>query len=83
REEVPNNSSRVTKATTMEENDDGFTEVKSRKKKKGVDFGGIRLNKPKSKLEDEDFDFYEGYADQVVDIDGALKEFRDFKLRMS
>nr|GEV93823.1 Ty3/gypsy retrotransposon protein [Tanacetum cinerariifolium] len=214
REEVPKNSARDTKATTMEENDDGFTEVKIRKKKKGVDFGGIRLNKPKSKvmwqqkkgvdaksnstspfassnavgndkgvsnpglntynlfdvlnvdgdamresrtqpkvseyvssdlnenrlgaskpsssksvygdghkdknissplvmkkwdvineddntddedvfnsyggslgggnqLEDEDFDFYEGYADQVVDIDGALKEFRDFKLRMS
>nr|GEW54010.1 hypothetical protein [Tanacetum cinerariifolium] len=140
REEVPNNSARDTKATTMEENDDGFTEVKSRKKKKGVDFGGIRLNKPKSKvmwlgaskpsssksvycdghkdknksshskmkkwdvineddttddedvfnsygdsfgggnqLEDEDFDFYEGYADQVVDLDGALKDFRDFK----
>nr|GEX90840.1 hypothetical protein [Tanacetum cinerariifolium] len=50
REEVPNNSARVTKATTMEDNDDGFTEVKSRKKKKGVDFGGIRLNKPKSKV---------------------------------
>ncbi|GKD43714.1 hypothetical protein Tco_1268359 [Tanacetum coccineum] len=32
----------------MEENDDGFTEVKSRKKKKGADFNGIRLNKPKS-----------------------------------
>nr|GEX37473.1 hypothetical protein [Tanacetum cinerariifolium] len=46
REEVPNNSTRVTKATIIEENDDGFTEVKSRKKKKGVDFGGIRLNKP-------------------------------------
>nr|GEY88497.1 hypothetical protein [Tanacetum cinerariifolium] len=170
KEEVPNNSARVTKATTMEENDDGFTEVKSRKKKKGVDFGGIRLNKPKSKvmwqqkkgvdaksnstspfassnavgndkgvsnlglntfnpfdvlnvdgdamgesgkqlkdvineddttddedvfnsygdsfsggnqLKDEDFDFYEGYADQVVDLDGDLKEFRDFKLSMS
>nr|GEV96641.1 hypothetical protein [Tanacetum cinerariifolium] len=49
-EEVPKNSTRDTKATTMEENDDGFTEVKSRKKKKGVDFGGIRLNKPKSKV---------------------------------
>nr|GEW50965.1 hypothetical protein [Tanacetum cinerariifolium] len=190
REEVPNNSARDTKATTMKENDDGLTEVKSRKKKKGVDFGWIRLNKPKSmvmwqqkkgvdaksnstspsassnavgndkgvsnlglntsnpfdvlnmdgdamgesgtqpkvseyvssdlnensppekkkwdvnneddttddedvfnsygdsfgggnQLEDEDFDFYEGYADQVVDLDGALKEFRDFKLSMS
>nr|GEY95169.1 hypothetical protein [Tanacetum cinerariifolium] len=35
------------------------------------------------KLEDEDFDFYEGYADQVVDLDGALKDFCDFKLSMS
>nr|GEV42911.1 hypothetical protein [Tanacetum cinerariifolium] len=50
REEVPKNSARDTKATTMEENDDGFTEVNSRKKMKGVDFGGIRLNKPKSKV---------------------------------
>nr|GEV67652.1 hypothetical protein [Tanacetum cinerariifolium] len=214
KEEVPKNSARDTNATTIEENDDGFTEVKSHKKKKGVDFGGIRLNKPKSKvmwqqkkgvdakfnstspfascnavgndkgvsnpvlntsnpfdvlnvdgdamgesgtqpkvseyvstdlnenrlgtgkpsssksvygdghkdknissppvmkkwdvineddttddedvlnsyggslgggnqLEDVDFDFYEGYADQVVDIDGAFKEFRDFKLSMS
>nr|GEU51719.1 hypothetical protein [Tanacetum cinerariifolium] len=198
----------------MEENDDGFTKVKSRKKNKGANFGGIRLNKPKSKvmwqqkkgadaksnstspcassnavgndrgvsnpglntsnpfavlnvdgddmgesgtqpkvseyvssdlnenkkeaskpgssksvygdghkdknvsspsvlkkwdvineddttddedvftsyggslgggnqLEDEDFDFYGSYADQVVDLDGALKEFRDFNLSMS
>ncbi|GJV81870.1 hypothetical protein Tco_1517740 [Tanacetum coccineum] len=37
REEVPNNSARDTKATVMVENDDGFTEVKSRKKKKGAD----------------------------------------------
>nr|GEX65433.1 zinc knuckle CX2CX4HX4C [Tanacetum cinerariifolium] len=36
-----------------------------------------------NQLEDEDFDFYEGYADQVVDLDGALKEFHDFKLSMS
>ncbi|GKD25277.1 hypothetical protein Tco_1231491 [Tanacetum coccineum] len=52
REEVPNNSARDTKATVMVENDDGFTEVKSRKKKKGADsrsFGGLRLNKPNSK----------------------------------
>nr|GEU54017.1 hypothetical protein [Tanacetum cinerariifolium] len=31
-----------------------------------------------NQLKDVDFDFYEGYADQVVDLDGALKEFRDF-----
>nr|GEY92677.1 hypothetical protein [Tanacetum cinerariifolium] len=36
-----------------------------------------------NQLEDEDCDFYEGYADQVVDLDGAPKEFRDFKLSMS
>nr|GEW63808.1 hypothetical protein [Tanacetum cinerariifolium] len=51
--EVPNNSARDAKATVMEENDDGFTEVKSRKKKKGADsrsFGGLRLNKPNSKV---------------------------------
>ncbi|GJW04781.1 reverse transcriptase domain-containing protein [Tanacetum coccineum] len=218
REEVPNNSARDTKATVMVENDDGFTEVKSRKKKKGADsrsFGGLRLNKPNSKviwqqkkggdtkggsksaspsvstnnngngngvsnpglntanpfdvlnvdgddmgesgaqpkvsdhvnsvldenkeasmssslnsgygdshkdknassppvlkkwdvinesdstddedgftsygtfmgggnqLEEEDFDFYDGYEDQVVDLHGALKEYRDFKLSMS
>ncbi|GJU88111.1 hypothetical protein Tco_1300534 [Tanacetum coccineum] len=218
REEVPNNSARDTQATVMVENDDGFTEVKSRKKKKGADsrsFGGLRLNKPNSKviwqqkkggdtkrgsnsaspsvstnnngngngvsnpglntanpfdvlnvdgddmgesgaqpkvsdhvnsvldenkeasmssslnsghgdshkdknassppvlkkwdvinesdstddedgltsygtfmgggnqLEEEDFDFYDGYEDQVVDLHGALKEYRDFKLSMS
>ncbi|GJW74845.1 putative reverse transcriptase domain-containing protein [Tanacetum coccineum] len=48
REEVPKHSARVANTTVMEENDDGFTEVKSRKKKKGADFNGIRLNKPKS-----------------------------------
>nr|GEV87932.1 putative reverse transcriptase domain-containing protein [Tanacetum cinerariifolium] len=36
-----------------------------------------------NQLEDEDFDFYGSYADQVVDLDGALKEFCDFKLSMS
>nr|GEY62662.1 choline transporter protein 1-like [Tanacetum cinerariifolium] len=34
----------------LKQNDDGFTEVKSRKKNKGTNFGGIRLNKPKSKV---------------------------------
>nr|GEV00129.1 zinc knuckle CX2CX4HX4C [Tanacetum cinerariifolium] len=172
---------RNTKTTVMEENDNGFTKVKSRKKNKGANFGGIRMNKgvsnldlntsnpfdvlnvdgddmgesetqPKvseyinsdlnenrmeasktgssksvygddhkdknissptvlkkwdvineddttddedmftsyggyvgggNQLRDEDFDFYEGYVDQVVDLDGALKEFRDFKLSTS
>nr|GFB33042.1 hypothetical protein [Tanacetum cinerariifolium] len=36
-----------------------------------------------NQLEDEDCDFYEGYVDHVVDLDGALKEFCDFKLSMS
>nr|GFD35565.1 hypothetical protein [Tanacetum cinerariifolium] len=36
-EEVPNISARDTKATIMEEKDDGFKEVKSCKKKKGAD----------------------------------------------
>nr|GEW95485.1 hypothetical protein [Tanacetum cinerariifolium] len=42
-----------TKATVMEEKDDGFKEVKSCKKKKGDDsrsFGGLRLNKPNSNV---------------------------------
>ncbi|GJR27423.1 hypothetical protein Tco_1103655 [Tanacetum coccineum] len=53
REELPKNSAKDTKATAMEENDDGFIEVKSRKKKKGADsrsFGRLRLNKPNSKV---------------------------------
>nr|GEZ75992.1 hypothetical protein [Tanacetum cinerariifolium] len=110
REEVPKNSARETKTTVMEENNDGFTEVKSHRKNKGANFWGIsppELNKwdvineddtaddedvftsygasvgGGNQLEDEDCDFYEGYADQVVDLDGALKEFRDFKLSMS
>ncbi|GKA03607.1 hypothetical protein Tco_0676388 [Tanacetum coccineum] len=37
REELPKNSARDTKATAMEENDDGFIEVKSRKKKRESD----------------------------------------------
>ncbi|GKD04707.1 reverse transcriptase domain-containing protein, partial [Tanacetum coccineum] len=36
-----------------------------------------------NQLKDEDFDFYDGYEEQVVDLHGALKEFRDFKLSMS
>nr|GEZ93527.1 hypothetical protein [Tanacetum cinerariifolium] len=36
-----------------------------------------------NQLEDKDFDFYKGYEDQVVDLDGALMEFRDFKLSIS
>ncbi|GJS42095.1 putative reverse transcriptase domain, reverse transcriptase zinc-binding domain protein [Tanacetum coccineum] len=186
REKIPKTSAMDVKANTMEENDDGFVEVKSRKKKKGADsrsFGGLRLNKPNSKviwqqkkgvdakggsnsaspsvstndnekgngcskpdlnspnpfdvfnvegeemgdsgqqpkdknvssspalktwdcinesdtddedvipsygsslgggnqLEDNDFDFSDGYEDQVVDFSGQLKEFCDFKLSM-
>nr|GFB83459.1 hypothetical protein [Tanacetum cinerariifolium] len=43
-EEVPNILARDIKATIIEEKDDGFKEVKSRKKKKGADsrsFGGL------------------------------------------
>nr|GEY77970.1 hypothetical protein [Tanacetum cinerariifolium] len=36
-----------------------------------------------NQLKDEGFDFYDGYEEQVVDLQGALKEFRDFKLSMS
>nr|GEU56734.1 reverse transcriptase domain-containing protein [Tanacetum cinerariifolium] len=36
-----------------------------------------------NQLEDEDSDFYDGYEDQVVDLHGALKEYRDFMLSMS
>ncbi|GJT75530.1 reverse transcriptase domain-containing protein [Tanacetum coccineum] len=53
REKIPKTSAMDVKANTMEENDDGFVEVKSRKKKKGADsrsFGGLRLNKPNSKV---------------------------------
>nr|GEU58853.1 reverse transcriptase domain, reverse transcriptase zinc-binding domain protein [Tanacetum cinerariifolium] len=53
RVEIPKPSDKNAKANTMEENDDGFVEVKSRKKKKGADprsFGGLRLNKPNSKV---------------------------------
>ncbi|GKD75257.1 retrovirus-related pol polyprotein from transposon TNT 1-94 [Tanacetum coccineum] len=35
-----------------------------------------------NQLEDEDFDFSDGYEDQVVDLPGQLKEFRNFKLHM-
>nr|GEX10438.1 hypothetical protein [Tanacetum cinerariifolium] len=44
REEVPQNLARDTKTTVMEENDDGFTEVKSRKKNKGANFGVSNLD---------------------------------------
>nr|GEV15294.1 hypothetical protein [Tanacetum cinerariifolium] len=36
-----------------------------------------------NQLEDEDSDFYDGFKDQVVDLHGALKEYRDFMLSMS
>nr|GFC20328.1 hypothetical protein [Tanacetum cinerariifolium] len=51
--EIPKPSDKNAKANTIEENDDGFVEVKSRKKKKGADprlFGGLRLSKPNSKV---------------------------------
>ncbi|GKE15890.1 hypothetical protein Tco_1423467, partial [Tanacetum coccineum] len=35
-----------------------------------------------NQIEDKDFDFSDGYEDQVVDFPGQLKEFRDFKLSM-
>nr|GEV10357.1 hypothetical protein [Tanacetum cinerariifolium] len=35
-----------------------------------------------NQLEDEYFDFSDGYEDQVVDLPGQLKEFCDFKLHM-
>ncbi|GJZ71126.1 retrovirus-related pol polyprotein from transposon TNT 1-94 [Tanacetum coccineum] len=35
-----------------------------------------------NQLEDKDFDFSDGYEDQVVDFPSQLKEFRDFKLSM-
>nr|GEU30805.1 hypothetical protein [Tanacetum cinerariifolium] len=74
REKAHNTPARVAKSTTMDDNDDGFTEVKCRKKKKGVEFdeeaavlayassfsGG-------NQLEEEDFDFYDGYEDQALD----------------
>nr|GEU86162.1 hypothetical protein [Tanacetum cinerariifolium] len=53
RVEIPKTSAMDSKATIMEENDDGFVEVKSHKKKKVADprtFGGLRLNKPNSKV---------------------------------
>nr|GFB18127.1 hypothetical protein [Tanacetum cinerariifolium] len=51
--EIPKPLDKNAKANTMEDNDDGFVEVKSRKKKKGAElrsFGGLRLNKPNSKV---------------------------------
>nr|GFD09995.1 hypothetical protein [Tanacetum cinerariifolium] len=53
REEISKTSATDAKANTMDENDNGFVEVKSLKKKKGADsrsFGGLRLNKPNSKV---------------------------------
>ncbi|GJS05678.1 putative reverse transcriptase domain-containing protein [Tanacetum coccineum] len=53
REEVPKAQSMAAKSSTMEENEEGFVEVKSRKKNKGDasrSFGGLRLPKPNSKV---------------------------------
>nr|GEW17473.1 copia protein [Tanacetum cinerariifolium] len=52
-EDILKTSSMVAKSSTMEENEEGFIEVKSRKKKRGADswsFGGLRLPKPNSKV---------------------------------
>nr|GEW55638.1 hypothetical protein [Tanacetum cinerariifolium] len=51
--EISKTSATDAKANTMDKNDDGFVEVKSHKKKKRADsrsFGGLRLNKPNSKV---------------------------------
>nr|GEX96305.1 hypothetical protein [Tanacetum cinerariifolium] len=53
REEAYKASSMVAKSSTIEDNEEGFVKVKSRKKKKGDDarsFGGIRLPKSNSKV---------------------------------
>ncbi|GKA42528.1 putative reverse transcriptase domain-containing protein [Tanacetum coccineum] len=53
RDEVPNAPSMAVKPSTMEDNEEGFVEVKRRKKNKGDasrSFGGIRLPKPNSKV---------------------------------
>nr|GFB61969.1 reverse transcriptase domain, reverse transcriptase zinc-binding domain protein [Tanacetum cinerariifolium] len=53
KEVAPNTSVMDGKTNIVEENDDGFEEVNSRKKKKGAisrSFGGLRLNKPNSKV---------------------------------
>ncbi|GKB02958.1 putative reverse transcriptase domain-containing protein [Tanacetum coccineum] len=53
RDEVPKAPSMAVKPSTMEDNEEGFVEVKRRKKNKGDasrSFGGIRLPKPNSKV---------------------------------
>ncbi|GJX22917.1 hypothetical protein Tco_0227362 [Tanacetum coccineum] len=53
RDEVPKAPSMVVKPSTMEDNEEGFVEVKRRKKNKGDasrSFSGIRLPKPNSKV---------------------------------
>nr|GEX36768.1 hypothetical protein [Tanacetum cinerariifolium] len=53
REDIPKASSMAAKSSNMEENEEGFVEVKSRKKNKGAasrSFGGLRLPKPNSKV---------------------------------
>nr|GEW88702.1 hypothetical protein [Tanacetum cinerariifolium] len=52
-EDIPKTSSMAAKSSTMKENEKGFVEVKSRKKKRGVDsrsFHGLWLPKPNSKV---------------------------------
>nr|GEV37167.1 hypothetical protein [Tanacetum cinerariifolium] len=53
REVIPKTSSMAAKSSTTKENEEGFVEVKIRKKKRGADsrsFGGLRLPKPNSKV---------------------------------
>ncbi|GJZ60089.1 putative reverse transcriptase domain-containing protein [Tanacetum coccineum] len=53
RDEVPKALSMAVKPSTMEDNEEGFVEVKRRNKNKGDasrSFGGIRLPKPNSKV---------------------------------
>ncbi|GKC45571.1 retrovirus-related pol polyprotein from transposon TNT 1-94 [Tanacetum coccineum] len=53
REDIPKAPSMAAKSSIMEENEEGFVEVKSQKKNKGAaprSFGGLRLPKPNSKV---------------------------------
>nr|GFC76560.1 hypothetical protein [Tanacetum cinerariifolium] len=70
---------------------DATIRLKKEQKKSGDTKGGTQPsvstynndNGGGNQLEDVDSDFYEGYEDQVVDLHGALKEYRDFMLSMS
>ncbi|GKB77237.1 copia protein, partial [Tanacetum coccineum] len=52
-EDIPKTTSKPARSSTMEENEEGFIELMSRKKNKGAvpwSFGGLRLPKPNSKV---------------------------------